>query len=111
MAWRYRNRETKQLVSASTYKRSSAQGGKKFERFSDAKWRVGATRRGKAGKAGKEKSTPSESTSPGSKAPSTPEEFEKRLESELIKKLSKKKRAEFYEEEYEGPEYETGVDY
>lgn len=36
---------------------------------------------------------------------------------ELLKTLppeqqpSKKKRAEFYDEEYEGPEYESGVDY
>lgn len=28
-----------------------------------------------------------------------------------LKKMSKKKRSEFYQEEYEGPEYETGVDY
>jgi hypothetical protein len=110
MAWRYRNRVTKALVDSATYHRSRSQGGTKFERFSDAKWR---TSRGRAGKSLPKKPTGGSKpkASPSAKAPQTPAEFERMFEEKKLKKMSKKRRAEFYQEEYDGPEYETGVDY
>jgi hypothetical protein len=119
MAWRYRNRETKQLASAADYKRSRSQGGTKFERFSDAKWKVsrGAkssndtqnTRQSAKRRNGRSSSEKAESSSPA-KLPQTPQEYERIMEDRL-KKMSRRKREQFYEAEYDQVEYETGVDY
>lgn len=110
MAWRYRNRVTKALVDSATYHRSRSQGGTKFERFSDAKWRTSKGARGSSERKQTLKSARTQSSGSLAKAPQTPAEFERMFE-EKIKKMSKKRRAKLYREEYDGPEYETGVDY
>jgi hypothetical protein len=113
MAWKYRG--PKGFISKAKYERYKHLDS--YKRLSDKKWNVGGEKKaprktsGKPSK-GERPRTPGkpEPTVSPSKIPSNPAEFEKMFDAKL-KKLSKKKRAEFYQEEYEGPEYETGVDY
>jgi hypothetical protein len=85
----YFNRENGRRVSKSTWKRSHAHGGTRFVRRS-------TTSQPKEG-------TPSEK-------PLTWQEY-KEFAKKALEKLSKKKRASFNEEIFDGPEYGTGVDY
>jgi hypothetical protein len=108
MAWRYRDRETKAFVTKATYNRSKAHGGTRYERFS------GKTLRGVRG--GAKPSTETGASAPkqvspsSSETPKTYEEFKAYMEAR-IKKMRKARREAFEEDVYDGPEYETGVDY
>lgn len=96
MAWRYRDRETKTLASYADYRRSVTQGGTRFERFSDATWRV------KGRKPEGSDEIPKGGTFkalPPSQAPRDYYEWEQAMMGQ-----------DFEEAEYD-TEYETGVDY
>ena len=108
--WRFRDKETKAFVSKATYNRSRAKGGTRYERVSDSRWHRGG---GKPSVKPSEapKILPLEQASPSVLSqPKTPQDFERMME-ERLRKMSRRKREQFYQEEYEGPEYDTGVDY
>lgn len=97
----YFNRETGQRVSKSTWARSKAHGGTRFVRRSTPKEQTLAPSEHKA-----ESLTPFSGTTP-SQNPHTYQEY-----LDYFRSLSKRRRRQIEEyEEYEGPEYETGVDY
>jgi hypothetical protein len=108
MAWRYRNRETKEFVSSATYRRSKAQGGMRFERFSSKTLRSVRWRAKPSASTGA--SAPTQVSLSPSETPKTYEEFKAYMENR-IKKMRKSQRERFEEEPFDGPEYETGVDY
>jgi hypothetical protein len=109
MAWRYRG--PKGYVSRGVYERYKYL--ETYLRISDAKWNLGGRKTPASEKQTSRKALSAginRKSSPSQTPPSTPSEWERMMDTRL-KKLSKRKRAEFYQEEYEGPEYETGVDY
>jgi hypothetical protein len=102
----YFNRETGKRVSKATWARSKAHGGTRFVRRSSSastekqKKSPGATRRNEGSRAILTGSTPSQN-------PRTYIEYET-----YYRSLSKRKRRQIEDQEdFEGPEYETGVDY
>lgn len=112
MAWRYRDRETKKFVSSANYNRSVKQGGKRFERFSNTSWHSKGRPQSHSKRPKKISRVETSGKAAGTsvlKVPSSQSEYERMMEAKL-QKLSKKKRAAFYDAEYD-VEYETGVDY
>lgn len=95
----YFNRETGQRVSKATWTRSHAHGGTRFVR-----------RSGKPSKAEKSSAPEPISGDNGPTPSQSPRTYQEYLD--YYRSLSKRKRRQIEEyEDYEGPEYETGVDY
>ena len=106
----YYNRETGRRVSKDIWKRSKAQGGTKYVRSSGKSTsRVSQPNIGARVASAREQAQASDLETTG-RAPSTIQDYE-RLMQDRIKKMDKRRRDDFYQEEYEGPEYETGIDY
>ncbi len=100
MAWRYRDKETKQFVSVSTYNRSRSHGGTKYERISDLRWH-----------SPKAEAQPIRKTI-GDRIAEALEKGEAPPKAGKIKTLAEyRKYYQYYEEYEEQPEIETGVDY
>src|SRR5277367_3950887 len=99
----YFERATGKRVTKSTWTRSHAQGGTRFVRRSARGSERGQPKNPPAGKGG------------GSVAPSpTPSQNPRTYQEwkDYFQKLSKRTRRRIEEQEdFEGPEYETGVDY
>lgn len=105
----YFERATGKRVSESTWKRSLAQGGTRFVRRSASSTPKGERKesisKGRTRSLGG--SAPTQEKSSPSNQPRTYQEWQKYFQS-----LPKRKRRAIEESEgYEGPEYETGVDY